>query len=594
MKGIRRRITYQGRLRWPDGFHTGDGRRLGVTDQPVLREEDGAVALAGTSLAGVLRADLLRLLRECAPEPFPAGRHEEDCRCPICRLLGPEARKARRPGQEGGSQLRASRLRVTGGRGEPVVRVRDHVGIDRRTRAAAHRRKYDAEVVEGGFEVPFALRIDDPDPDELRYLEAGLKRLAQGWLFLGGKSAGGLGHAELVELDRFELAVDSPRQLVEHLLGEDPEAGCVRRVLLGREDRSWAESWELPAAGQAAGWAQLRIGLALELPWGFLVNSPPDAAMAGFDHGFARQPEGAPRLPGSALRGALRSRAEQILRTFGGGAAACDLNRPKGSCHERIEQERQAGSGAPCFDQELAAHCLACRVFGSGRYASPVKLTDFRATDGRCGEPRGQEFVAIDRFTGGAAPHLKFDAQRCDGPVLAGDLFVELGPDRLAPWGLGLLALVLRDLLLGDIPLGFGTARGFNEYRARITGAEAFWLHEPEALAGLAASESLPGRRRWQPAGGQDLATPAGLAAAAGEPFARCVESWVAALHLRMAELEPTADGGASRTADGGAPPAAAGGTRAETDSGEPPGEDGGAVPAAGGEAAPESEEERR
>ncbi len=215
-----KRTTYTGALRFPYGFHTGDGRRLGAVDQPLFRETDGQVALSGSSLAGVLRADLERLTGGCRRAP--------ECRCVVCRLLGPRAAGRRRQDGED-SHLAASRLHVLGGAssGPLSTRVRDRVGIDRRTRTAADRRKYDVEVVEGGVEFPFELRIDDPQEDELRALEAVLQRLAAGWLFLGGKTSSGLGRAELVRLDRAELDMTRPADLVENLLSDDPTAGAA-------------------------------------------------------------------------------------------------------------------------------------------------------------------------------------------------------------------------------------------------------------------------------------------------------------------------------------------------------------------------------
>ena len=72
-----------------------------------------------------------------------------------------------------------------------------------------------------------------------------------------------------------------------------------------------------------------------------------------------------------------------------------------------------------------------------------------------------QEFVAIDRFTGGAADGAKFDAVLAGITTLAGTLTIDLArlkkvDDQFR--SLGLLALVLRDLSEGDIVLGSGSA----------------------------------------------------------------------------------------------------------------------------------------
>lgn len=82
-----------------------------------------------------------------------------------------------------------------------------------------------------------------------------------------------------------------------------------------------------------------------------------------------------------------------------------------------------------------------------------------------------QDFVAIDRFTGGGAESLKFDAKSFHRPVLRGSLTLDLeAVQRARPgeWCLGLMALVLRDLCEGDIPLGFGAAKGYGACTASL------------------------------------------------------------------------------------------------------------------------------
>lgn len=553
-----RRVTYRGRLRFPFGFHTGDGRRLDLSDQPLLREPDGRIALAGTSLAGALRADLRRLVFAAGPGREPCTE-QRDCECPLCRLMGPEPPEERlRDGRE--KSLRASRLHVAGGRSEqpPEVRVRDHVGIDRRTRTAADRRKYDVEVAEAGLELPFELRVDDPSAEDTTYLEAALRRLALGWWFLGGKTSSGLGRVELAALVRDEVDLSDAGALVEYLLADDPAAGGASTTLVPGTGSAWSRGWNGPVVVEgAAEWAQLRLRVELDFPWGFLVNAPVEALLGGTDHAFSRLPDGRPFLPGSALRGALRSRAEQILRTVGGDEAACDLNRKSHACHERIDLEIQGREAPLSFDQEQERHCPACRVFGSGRLVSSVKLTDFHPTSD-AGASRLQEFVAIDRLTGGAAEGAKFDAELYAPVTLSGEIHLELSGDRLRPWGLGLVALVLRDLLVGDIPLGFGSAKGLNEYRARITGVDRFWLQPPPALAGLGL-EDAPGTRGWPVDGKGDVADPQAVRKAAGEALAGRMRDWVQALHEELARrrgAKPlvTGSAGGGKTEEGRKP----------------------------------------
>ncbi len=77
--------------------------------------------------------------------------------------------------------------------------------------------------------------------------------------------------------------------------------------------------------------------------------------------------------------------------------------------------------------------------------------------------------VAIDRLHGGAAEGLKFNVEFVMTPTLDGVLTLDLM--RIAPWGLGLLALTLRDLVEGDVTFGFGASKGYGAGRLRVSEA---------------------------------------------------------------------------------------------------------------------------
>jgi hypothetical protein len=156
-------------------------------------------------------------------------------------------------------------------------------------------------------------------------------------------------------------------------------------------------------------------------------------------------------LPASSLRGALRSQAERILRTL-----------------------RPEATGDPWGSVDREG--LIERLFGHAGQRARLECADFLSTkpvgppdsDPEKFVPRHpQEFVAIDRFTGGVAGAKKFDAEAVYRPSLVGTLSLPL--DAVAPAALGLLALVLRDLSEGDITLGAKAAIGYGACRATIT-----------------------------------------------------------------------------------------------------------------------------
>lgn len=111
-------------------------------------------------------------------------------------------------------------------------------------------------------------------------------------------------------------------------------------------------------------------------------------------------------------------------------------------------------------------------LFGSTDYAGRLKVSDFVAERRRA--PKQVEMVAIDRFTGGASHGAKFSVLAHESPCLTGNLSIddfEVSTET-RDQALGLLVLLLRDLDEGDIPLGFGTRKGFGA--GRLAGDNAF------------------------------------------------------------------------------------------------------------------------
>jgi len=553
------RTEYAGLLRLPYGYHTGSGRALSGPDSPLFRDHEGRLELSGSALAGLLRADMERLSRaqgevclgrvgEC--DPPREDRVPSKCRCRVCRLMGPRAgRGARAEGAEG---LHASRLYVSGDHAaaSPGSRIRDHVGIDRRSGAAASERKYDVELVDAQIEFPFRLRLDAVEQldDARRLLEATLHRLVRGWLFAGGRRASGQGLARLVSLTRTEVDLADRGHLIAYLLGDGLSAvGTPLALVDGDKDDLLPDPGPPPllhgegperAGAAPVAWGQLRLGLVLRFSLPVLVNDPAEAARTGWDHSHVRRSDGLPILPGSSVRGVLRSRVEQILRSLDG--FACDLHRRSEACHERLDPPPVAGEDETdqpqrCgLEKEYEGMCLACRLFGCGRLASSVRVTDFHAVEE--GRALGQDFVAVDRFTGGTAPGAKFDARGQTGVTFAGQLHVDLGDDRdagtgVGPVGLGLLALAIRDLLLGDLAIGSGTAKGFGEHRTTIESAAWYWLRRPPAFGGHDGASGAIEEGEWPPPGPDGsppggVSTPAEARSALGGWAAR-LEEWV-------------------------------------------------------------------
>lgn len=167
-------------------------------------------------------------------------------------------------------------------------------------------------------------------------------------------------------------------------------------------------------------------------------------------------------LPGSSLKGTIRSYSEKVARTV--GVFCCD---PLGkeSCGKRLERQSELDSAAKY--KEL---CTVCRIFGHMPVASHVRFADAYPRDPLKGvdqtllkqtnQTEERDGVAIDRVSGAVAV----------GPfqlevVTRGEFFAQLHLRNFQLWQVGLLAITLRDIDSGLVPIGFAKSRGLGEVR---------------------------------------------------------------------------------------------------------------------------------
>lgn len=185
--------------------------------------------------------------------------------------------------------------------------------------------------------------------------------------------------------------------------------------------------------------------------------------------------EGIPYIPGSSIKGAMRSKLEQILRALrtqgfkldGQEIRTCDPldnnNRCVTDAKKREIKERHTNNGilddANYTTDLLNEHCIVCRLFGSSWVASRIYVKDlylsnkdelFKLSEIRDG-------VGIDRDTGTAKKGAKFDYEI----VPAGAKFhFEAILENIEQWELGLFSTLLKLGEKGEIALGGNASRG--------------------------------------------------------------------------------------------------------------------------------------
>ena len=180
-----------------------------------------------------------------------------------------------------------------------------------------------------------------------------------------------------------------------------------------------------------------------------------------------------PFLPGSSIKGVIRSHTERILRTL--GLIKCDITRDRQACIQ--------GKDDPRYHD----HCLACRTFGSTSLASRMRFTDALPwkpySDGADREAGVQQMhteqrpgVKIDRRLGTAARRALYEVE----VLTEGSFFGEIVVRNYQLWQLALLALVFRDINEGHQRVGAMKSRGLGRVQMAV---EEFHIEQFGSLA---------------------------------------------------------------------------------------------------------------
>lgn len=387
--------------------------------------------------------------------------------------------------------------------GESPLPRRHGVGIDRTTGAASDGALYEHEFLPRGtrFDIRITAegrdgeqkndterkdnkqsdRIPGPAPSDSvkKLLEFIVDVLTSGAVCLGGRTGSGQGTIQVIEpkLRRTGKTTDAgaltaPADILDALIGEDEEGTPIPLELGG-----W--SLEEPARIKITWWSPTGIFVAEDEKLTKQRKAAKEAENRekGINEEVhevvypLRDPsvawdEAQLLIPGTSIRGALRSRASRIARTV---LAARDDLKPLAShdIHEQIAAEPN----------------LVRYMFGSTNYRGAVTVHDCLSTDpGKCIEVTHN---AIDRWTGGVVDgglfteaiylgtHWEPITIDIDLRQLLSNIEAEKGPeDReqskpthadYAHAAYVLLGLALAELSAGTLPLGSRSTRGLGQ-----------------------------------------------------------------------------------------------------------------------------------
>ncbi|MBX7223828.1 MAG: hypothetical protein K1Y36_28190 [Blastocatellia bacterium] len=161
-------------------------------------------------------------------------------------------------------------------------------------------------------------------------------------------------------------------------------------------------------------------------------------------------------IPGSSLKGVIRSHCEKILRTVEKRVA----DQP--SSQDRSVKQESSGH------ETYSGMCYAAKTFGSTTLASRVRFTDAYPIKESKVIVEKRQGVAIDRILGSATGRALFDLECVSAGVFQGEITLR----NFTLWQLALIAFSLRDLDDGYMHIGLAKSRGFGHVACELTDLE--------------------------------------------------------------------------------------------------------------------------
>jgi CRISPR-associated RAMP protein (TIGR02581 family) len=248
-------------------------------------------------------------------------------------------------------------------------------------------------------------------------------------------------------------------------------------------------SGRLHLEGTLTTWTALHIG----------AGGSADAL--GSDAPVVRTGAGLPYIPGSSLKGVLRSAAEALFRTLpktddGSGLWACStFGEDACGTHKKVKELRD-GLAKPnqgevpsreLAEKVWAESCWICRLFGSMALASRVRFADLLPR-GTAPLPEKRNGVGIDRDKELAASGVLYDFEAVP-PETQFELRVVM--DNPTPEEAGLLLYLFEELSSGNLTLGGKTSRGLGRVRVNWERIEEIRLEKQNPFSRLLSNRDL-------------------------------------------------------------------------------------------------------
>lgn len=465
------RYLFVGSITLKEALHIGSGEGSERTDALVVRDGDEIFYIPGTGFLGIFRNAVEKVVPFI--DGFSSCQSNGDCEkkepeyvCDTCKLFG-----------YGGKVSKVIFNNCTLDREINISEIRDGVSIQRISETAVPKRKakFDYEVIPKGSKFNFWIELLNPTERDKILFSLGFNELQNGYTGIGAKTSIGLGDFDIFIDSVYELDTSNFTQLKDYILDVNYKGVEIPNPLshwIEGVNFDHSKTKNVEGDHNIPNLCSIKYKLIFKEP--FLIKSG-DPSMPGLEELDARFITTTfwngnswvekPYLIGSSLKGIYRSRCEKIVRTL--GRFACDPQENEGdlqSCAKNLKEEEDIYKNS----------CWVCKLFGSSCIKSRIRVL---SAFSNCEIPmKKMDYVAIDRFTGGAAERKKFNSQI----ALNGGFKGKVVLNNFEIWQLGLLAYLFKDLYLEDVRVGYGKYKGYGKCKAVVTDVEIACLPESE------------------------------------------------------------------------------------------------------------------
>lgn len=325
---IESRLRIRGKLVAETPLHVGGFGESPDTDLPLAQNGRGEWYVPGTSIAGTLRSQCERNFGAALTDSLFAWRARET----------DKNQKAEELEQRKHASFVLIEDAIIENAEDAVSEIRDGVGIDRFYGVAAEKAKFDRAILPRGTRLNFVMTVEiaeNQNPNQSKAIVRQLlEALTKSRVRFGAAKTRGLGRMKLKDCKIKEEEFKGFDAIIRLLKDGNEEKRLVDWRNVFESSLSEEEKTEL---------GKLRRDqpqLSIELTW---KSRLPVMVKAGYDGiGVDMLPltssvdkgKVALVLPGSSIKGVLRSHAERIIRTV---LPDCDCTKDKPNFHEQID-----------------------------------------------------------------------------------------------------------------------------------------------------------------------------------------------------------------------------------------------------------------